>query len=56
MLDWLTKNQMNVFGLLCIMAAILNTGTTGAVYYVGALLCWGIQLILEVGTTGDKDE
>lgn len=47
MKDWLIDNQMNVFGFICIITALFQSGTTAAVYGVGALLCWGIQEMLD---------
>jgi hypothetical protein len=46
-MEWLSKNQMNIFGTLCMLAALLHTGTEAAIYYVGGLLCWGAQQVLE---------
>lgn len=46
-MEWLSKNQMNIFGTLCMLGALLHTGTEAAIYHVGGLLCWGVQLILE---------
>lgn len=46
-MEWLHKNQMNVFGTLCMLGALLHSGTESAIYYVGGLLCWGVQQVLE---------
>lgn len=56
MKDWIIDNQMNVSGFLSILIAILNSGTLSGVYFVGALVCWGTQAILDQMRSGEKED